>query len=91
MAELLLLHGLHPCSIRFNIAALQEALRAVSGGTYANEAERRTGKLLDTLVYDRIEDVLSRGLHAFLTDLQRTCGAIGEDIARTYFYYPVAE
>jgi len=94
VAELLLLHGLHPCSIRFNIAALQEALRAVSGtghGTYANEAERRTGKLLDTLVYDRIEDVLSRGLHAFLTDLQRTCGAIGEDIARTYFYYPVAE
>jgi uncharacterized alpha-E superfamily protein len=90
VAELLILHPRHPRSIRFNVAALQNALRAVSGAsphTYASEAERLTGKLHDTLVYDRIEDIFARGLHSFLTDLQKTCRGIGENIARKYFYY----
>lgn len=90
VAELLILHPRHPRSIRFNVAALQNALRSISGAsahTYASEAERLTGKLHDTLVYDRIEDIFARGLHAFLTDLQKTCRAIGENIARKYFYY----
>lgn len=90
VAELLILHPHHPRSIRFNVAVLQSALRAVSGATphtYATEAERLTGKLHDTLVYDRIEDIFARGLHLFLTDLQKTCRGIGEHIARKYFYY----
>ena len=90
VAELLILHPKHPRSIRFNVATLQSALRAVSGATahtYASEAERLTGKLLDTLVYDRIEDIFARGLHPFLLDLQATCREIGEHVARKYFYY----
>ncbi|HLN00236.1 MAG TPA: alpha-E domain-containing protein [Bryobacteraceae bacterium] len=92
VAELLILHPQHPRSIRFNIAALQQALRAISGtrsGSYANEAERLTGKLHETLMYDRIQDIFSRGLHPFLTEMQNTCRSIGEQIARTYFYYAV--
>jgi len=90
VAELLILHPRHPRSIRFNVAALQTALRAVSGATphtYASEAERLTGKLHDTLVYDRIEEIFARGLHSFLVDLQKTSRLIGEHIARKYFYY----
>jgi uncharacterized alpha-E superfamily protein len=90
VAELLILHPTHPRSIRFNVAALQSALRAISGSgahTYATEAERLTGKLHDTLVYDRIEDIFKRGLHGFLDDLQKTCRAIGEHISHKYFYY----
>ncbi|HYP12816.1 MAG TPA: alpha-E domain-containing protein, partial [Bryobacteraceae bacterium] len=90
VAELLILHPKHPRSIRFNIAALQFALRAVSGSPshhYATEAERLTCKLHDTLVYDRIEDIFARGLHDFLKDLQQTCRLIGDNIARRYFYY----
>jgi len=67
-------------------------LRAISGAgadSYANEAERLAGKLHETLMYDRIEEIFARGLHAFLVDLQKTCRAIGEHIARTYFYYAV--
>jgi len=92
VAELLILHPQHPRSIRFNIAALQQALRAISGtrsGSYANEAERLTGKLHETLMYDRIQDIFARGLHPFLTEMQNTCRSIGEQIARTYFYYAV--
>ena len=92
VAELLVLHAQHPRSIRFNIATLQQSLRAISGsppGTYANEAERLAGKLHESLMYDRIEDIFARGLHTFLTELQKACRSIGEHIARTYFYYAV--
>ena len=92
VAELLILHPQHPHSIRFNVAALQFALRAISGSpadAYANEAERLTGKMHETLMYDRIQDIFARGLHPFLTQLQKTCRSIGEQIARTYFYYSV--
>ena len=92
VAELLVLHARHPRSIRFNIDELQASLRAISGsapGTYATEAERLTGKLHETLLYDRMEEIFERGLHVFLGDLQRTSRAIGEQIARTYFYYAV--
>jgi uncharacterized alpha-E superfamily protein len=93
VAELLVLHPRHPRSIRFNVGSVQSSLRAISGsqaGTYANEAERLAGKLHDVLIYDRIEEIFQRGLHSFLTDLQKTCWAIGAEIARSYFYYAVA-
>lgn len=92
VAELLVLHAQLPRSIRFNIATVQQSLRAISGsgpGAYANEAERLTGKLHESLMYDRIEDIFARGLHTFLADVQKSCRNIGEHIARTYFYYAV--
>jgi uncharacterized alpha-E superfamily protein len=90
VAELLILHPQHPRSVRFNVAWLQNSLRAISGAglhSYANEAERITGKLHDSMVYDRIEDIFARGLHSFLSDVEHSCRVIGEQIARTYFYY----
>jgi uncharacterized alpha-E superfamily protein len=90
VAELLILHPWHPRSIRFNAATLQSALRFIGGsgpGKYTTEAERLTGRLHDALVYERIEDIFSRGLHPFLVELQKTCRSIGEHIARSYFYY----
>jgi len=90
VAELLILHPQHPRSIRFSVATIQSSLRAISGsgpGGYSNEAERLTGKLHESLMYDRIEEIFERGLHSFLTDLQATCRQIGYQIARTYFYY----
>jgi uncharacterized alpha-E superfamily protein len=92
VAELLVLHPQHPRSIRFNIATVHRSLRAISGsgpGTYADEAERLTGKLHESLMYDRFEDIFARGLHAFLADVQKACRSIGEHVARTYFYYAV--
>jgi len=92
VAELLLLNPQHPRSLRFSIGVLQSALRAISGSgvdTWGNEAERLTGRLFDSLKYDRIEDILGRGLHPFLAEAQEICRAIGEELARTYFYYEV--
>jgi uncharacterized alpha-E superfamily protein len=90
VAELLILNARHPRSIRFNVATLHKALRSISGSvphTYSTEAERLTGKLHDSLVYDRIDDIFDRGLHVFLSELQKTARGIGEHIAKSYFYY----
>jgi hypothetical protein len=73
-------------------AAVQAGLRAISGtsaGSYANEAERLTGKVLERLRYDRITEIFHLGLHSYLSEMLQMCGAIGEDIARNYFYYTV--
>jgi uncharacterized alpha-E superfamily protein len=90
VADMLILHPLHPRSIRFSIGEVQSGLRALSNtlpGSYSNEAERQTGKVLEALRYDRIEDIFQRGLHIYLNNLLGSCLCIGEQIARTYFYY----
>jgi uncharacterized alpha-E superfamily protein len=92
VAELLILHPQHPRSILFSSTEMQAGLRAISktpAGGYANEAERLTGKVLERLRYDRIEEIINNGLHGYLTELIRSFGAIGETIARTYFHYAV--
>jgi uncharacterized alpha-E superfamily protein len=92
VAEMLILHPQHPHSIRFCATEVQAGLRAVSGtgtGSYANEAERLTGKVLERLRYDRIGEIFDQGLHGYLNDLLHLFGAIGDDIARNYFYYAV--
>jgi uncharacterized alpha-E superfamily protein len=92
VAEMLMLHPQHPHSIRFGATEVQAGLRAVSGtgpGSYANEAERLTGKVVERLRYDRIGDIFDQGLHGYLNDLLNMFGSIGDDIARTYFYYAV--
>lgn len=92
VAEMLILNSQHPRSIRFSMTGVQSGLREISGsvaGSYANEAERLTGKVLESLRYDKIEDIFSRGLHSHMTDLLKMCRAIDEGIARTYFYYAV--
>jgi uncharacterized alpha-E superfamily protein len=92
VAEMLILHPQHPRSIRFAMTEMQSALRAISGastGSYANEAERLTGKVLERLRYDKIEEIFRGGLHEYLSELIRMLNSIGEAIARTYFYYAV--
>ena len=90
VAEMLILHPEHPRSIRFSVNEVATGLRLLSNtapGSYSNEAERQTGKLLESLRYDRIEEIFERGLHAYLSELLGSCLHIGEDIARSYFYY----
>ncbi len=93
VAEMLILHPRHPRSILFSTTEVQAGLRSISGsnpGTYANEAERLTGKVLERLRYDKIDEIFKLGLHPYLNDLSRMFASIGQAIARTYFYYGVA-
>jgi uncharacterized alpha-E superfamily protein len=93
VAGMLILHPQHPRSIRFSATEVQAGLRAISGtrpGTYANEAERLAGKVVERLSYDTVDEIFNMGLHTYLSELLDLCCLIGDDIARTYFYYAVA-
>ncbi len=51
---MLILQPLHPRSIRFSTTEVQSGLRAISGtspGSYANEAERLAGRVVERLSY----------------------------------------
>ena len=92
VAELLILNPQHPRSILFSINEVQINQRALSGtmpGYYSNEGERMSGKLLERLRYDKIEDIFGQGLHSYLTELLASCEAIGQNVSSWYFYYPV--
>jgi uncharacterized alpha-E superfamily protein len=92
VADMLILHPQHPRSIRFSTTEVCSGLRAISGtgpGSYANEAERLAGKVVDRLSYDKIEEIFQQGLHSYLRELSDMFALIGGDIARNYFYYAV--
>jgi uncharacterized alpha-E superfamily protein len=92
VAGMLILNSQHPRSIRFSTTEVQSGLRAISGtgpGSYANEAERLAGKVVERLSYDRIEEIFKQGLHSYLHELSQMFGLMGRDIARNYFYYAV--
>jgi uncharacterized alpha-E superfamily protein len=93
VAELLLLDSRHPRSVRFNLGILQNSLYAISGsvpGTYANEAERLTGRAYERLTYDSINEIFEGGLHSYLEELLATCRTIGGHVTETYLHYAVA-
>ena len=92
VAGMLILQPLHPRSIRFSTTEVQSGLRAISGtspGSYANEAERLAGRVVERLSYDKIEEIFKQGLHSYLNELSDMFRLIGSDIARNYFYYAV--
>lgn len=73
VAEFLILNGDFPRSILFCVAALDEALRRISGGgpgRFANEAERLSGALRYNLAFSRIDHIIRGGLHEFLDQIQ---------------------
>ena len=93
VAELLLLHPRHPRSVRFNISTLHTALQAISGSgpdSYANgsrAAGREDAGAVCSTTASRT--CSTRGLHSFLTDLEKTCRSDRRAVARSYFYYAV--
>lgn len=62
------------------------AIRNTGRGSYANEAEQLTGKVLERLRYDHIDEILRGGLHGYLSEIGMF-NIIGQSIAQTYFYY----
>lgn len=90
VADLLIFGTTFPRSIRYCVNTIDAALRAISGsppGTYANEAEKLSGRLLSELNYSSIDEVFQQGLHEYLDDLQKKFNAIGLAINQSYVTY----
>ena len=83
VVEFLMLDSDFPRAVRYCVREAERSLRAVTGsapGTYANEAEQRLGRLCAELDFSSTEEMMSRGLHDFLDDVQAELNAIGDAI-----------
>jgi uncharacterized alpha-E superfamily protein len=80
-----------PRSVRFCIEQADISLHRISGtprGTFSNDAERETGRLLADLNFGSTDDAFAKGVHDYLDALQERFNQIGEAIFETYVLMP---
>ena len=88
VVEFLLLDESFPRAVRYCVRRAEESLRAVSGsaaGSYRNAAEQRLGRLRASLDFASTSEIMSRGLHEFLDDLQAELNTVGSEIRDATF------
>jgi uncharacterized alpha-E superfamily protein len=96
--ELLILSPVLPRSIRFSIGQVDAALAHITeqapsyngsepmpGASIESEARREVGRLDAEFAYQRLDDLLDQGLHAFLLDTQRRCYRVGDRVEDEFF------
>jgi uncharacterized alpha-E superfamily protein len=89
--DLLLFSVEFPRSVRFSVRMVDEMLHAISRtptGQYSNKCEKLTGALLAKLNFASTADVLKRGLHQYIDDLQVALNEAGQAIFETYVFLP---
>jgi A predicted alpha-helical domain with a conserved ER motif. len=80
-----------PRSVRFCVRMVDEMLHNITGtttGRYSNRCEKLAGALLARLNFAGPSDVLERGLHNYIDDLQVALNETGQAIFETYVLIP---
>lgn len=88
VVEFLLLNSHFPRSVKYCTWRADECLRTISGSPahgFNNRAEQLLGQLTSQLSYVSAGDILSRGLHEFVDDIQLRLNSVGEAISETFF------
>ena len=88
VAEFLLLDTQFPRSVRFCLTEAERSLVSVSRpqrDRQGNRAELLLGRLRSELEFSQIPDVIQKGMHQFIDDLQRRLNQIGSVISDTFF------
>jgi len=92
IAEFLVLNAEFPHSIRFSIEMVQDALSGIADATKTHKsgrANRLVGKLVATLNFSQIEEIMGQGVNTYLDDVQRQCTQIHAAFYQTYVAYPI--
>jgi uncharacterized alpha-E superfamily protein len=88
IVEFLVLDREFPRAIHYCAISAEESLRAISGtprGMFRNRAEQQLGRIVADLNYIQVREIISRGLHEFLDDLQIRFNRAGEAIHGAFF------
>jgi uncharacterized alpha-E superfamily protein len=88
VVEFLLLDRQFPRAVQFCLLQSQKSLHEITGtptGTWSNPVERPLGRLLAELSYFSVDEVIDRGLHEFIDNLQQELNVIGERMNETFF------
>jgi uncharacterized alpha-E superfamily protein len=91
VVDFLVFSSVFPRSVRFCIERVDISLHRISGtprGTFSNDAERETGRLLAELNFGTTDDAFDVGLHDYLDSLQERFNKIGDAIFDTYVLMP---
>lgn len=83
VAELLILRADMPRSLAHCMNRMSSNLRYVANAN-SGETLRRAGRLEADLRYGRIDEILSTGLHAFLTQFLANVGELGAGISKDF-------
>jgi uncharacterized alpha-E superfamily protein len=88
IVEFLVLDREFPRAIHFCLLSAEVSLHAISGtpiGTFGNPAEKHLGRVCAELNYIQVREIISRGLHEFLDDIQVRLNLIGAAIHNAFF------
>jgi uncharacterized alpha-E superfamily protein len=91
VVDLLLFSNEFPRSVRHCLRRADEVLHDISGtptGRYSNPCEKITGALLARLSFAGPGEVLARGVHAYIDELQTQLNAAGQAVFETYVLLP---
>jgi uncharacterized alpha-E superfamily protein len=88
VAEFLILEEEFPRAIRFCLIEAERSLHKITGtplGTWRSSVERALGRLRSELDYLTIDEIINRGMHEFLDQLQSQMNQVGDKIDETFF------
>jgi uncharacterized alpha-E superfamily protein len=88
IVEFLVLDREFPRAIHYCMVNAEASLHAISGTpihTFGNPAEQHLGRLCAELNYAKVREIISRGLHEFLDDIQVRLNLIGDAIHNSFF------
>lgn len=88
VVDFLILDHKFPRAVLYCLTKANESLHAISGsglGGFANRPEQQLGQLRSELAYSSAEQIIKRGLHEFVDNLQQRLNAAGGAIYDTFF------
>ncbi len=88
VVDFLVLDREFPRAVLYCLTKANESLHAISGsaiGGFANRPEQQLGQLRSELAYAAAEEIIQRGLHEFVDNLQQRLNDVGEAISEVFF------
>src|SRR5882672_7255925 len=88
IVQFLVLDPEFPRAIRFCLNSARDSLHSISGTPlegFRNKAEKSLGQLCSDLAYANVDEIVARGLHEYLDDLQNRMNLLGTGIYETLF------
>ncbi len=92
IAKFLLGHPDFPYSVRYSVERMHDALAAIiarSPTRQRQQIESRIGRLLASLTFTPVDELLAGDLHAFLNGILDQCRALHAAVHEAYIDYPI--
>lgn len=77
-----------PRAILHCLSRANDSLHAITGSdpeSFSNLPEQRLGQLRASLAFTSADDIINRGMHEFVDDMQRRVNAVGLALCNTFF------